>query len=74
MKSDACGCHPSQVGELRDEMARCGVKADVTPEGQVVFTSARHRKEYCEAMGFYDRNGGYSDPQRGRSRCDGEET
>ena len=29
-------------------------------------------KEHCEAVGLYDRNGGYGDPQRNRSIEGGE--
>lgn len=64
MASDACGVHPVQIPDQRDEMHKHGVHADHTPDGRVIFNSARHRKKVCEALGYYDRNGGYSDPQR----------
>ena len=70
--SDAAGVAPSQVGEARRKFADLGLKTEVANDGRVVFTSAQHRKEHCEAVGLYDRNGGYGDPQRNRSIEGGE--
>lgn len=64
MVSDAAGCSPEQVEESREEARRNGVPTEFTKAGQAIFTSARHRKAYCEMYGLYDRNGGYGDPQR----------
>ncbi len=60
--SDAMGCHPDQVVEAAEGAAKAGVPTDFTSDGQAIFESAGHRKAYCEAYGYYDRNGGYSDP------------
>jgi hypothetical protein len=62
--SDAMGVSHTQVKEAMADAAAMGVPTDFNSEGQAIFTSARHRKAYCEAYGYYDRNGGYSDPQR----------
>ena len=62
--SDAAGVAESQVGEARHKFAELGLPTEVLNDGRVVFTSQKHRKEHCEAVGLYDRNGGYGDPQR----------
>lgn len=64
MKSDAAGVAPSQVQEAREHSVKIGIPTDFTPDGRAIFHSRLHRKQYCEAIGLYDRNGGYSDPQR----------
>lgn len=67
MWSDTMGIHPTQLAEAKQLDKELGVSADYNREtGQVKFESAAHRKKYCEAHGFYDRNGGYGDPQRRR--------
>lgn len=62
MASDAAGVNPDQRQEAYDESVRLGVPTEFNSEGQAVFTSAAHRKEYCEKNGLFDRNAGYSDP------------
>ncbi len=64
MKSDAAGVAPSQVQEAYEKSVKDGVPTQFTPDGRAIFTSAGHRKRYCESVGLYDRNGGYRDPQR----------
>jgi hypothetical protein len=64
MKSDAAGVHPDQAAEAEAHSRELGVPTEFNSEGQAVFTSARHRKRYCEAVGLYDRNGGPTDPRR----------
>ncbi len=66
--SDAVGVLPSQREEAIAEAARVGVPTDFDHQGRAILRSREHRKRYCEALGFYDRNGGYGDPQRGE-RC-----
>lgn len=65
--SDAAGVHPAQVGEATAEATKVGVPTNFTEDGRAIFTSAGHRKKFCEAHGLFDRNAGYSDPQRRRS-------
>jgi len=62
MYSDAAGVGPTQIDEARRESLKMGIPTDFTPDGRAIFTSRLHRKMYCEAVGLYDRNGGYSDP------------
>lgn len=65
LKSDALGVHPSQVNEAVEQSRKLGVPTEFTPDGRAVLTSQAHRKRYAEAVGFYDRNGGYGDPRKG---------
>ena len=65
MVSEAMGVHPDDNMKATKEMTRLGIPTEHR-DGCPVFTSPTHRKAYCEALGFYDRNGGYSDPQRRR--------
>jgi hypothetical protein len=62
--SDAAGVAPSQVKEATDHSRKIGIPTEFTPDGQAIFTSRSHRKRYLEAVGLFDRNGGYGDPQR----------
>jgi len=64
MESDAVGVNPTQRIEAMAHAKKIGVPTEFNNEGQAVFTSRMHRKKYCEAIGYFDRNGGYSDPQR----------
>jgi len=68
MKSDAAGCHPDQIPEAIAAAERKGVSINFTRDGRAIFTSQKHRKEYCErVVGLFDRSGSYGDPQRGGS-------
>jgi len=62
MASDAAGVHPDQIAEATAMSIKKGVPASFTPDGRVIFTSRKHRKDYCRSIGMHDRNGGYSDP------------
>ena len=64
MLSDAAGVSPDQVGEATRHSREIGIPTEFSRDGRAVFTDRAHRKKYCEAVGLYDRNGGYSDPQR----------
>jgi hypothetical protein len=64
MKSDAVGVHPSQRMEAIAESRALGVPTDFTSDGRAVLESAGHRKRYCEALSYFDKDGGYRDPQR----------
>jgi len=64
MECDAAGVHPSQIREHQEKIKEiAGVATQYTPDGRAIFRDAAHRKRHCEAIGLYDRNGGYSDPQ-----------
>jgi hypothetical protein len=63
MYSDAAGCNPDQVPEMEAHSREIGIPTHFDSEGRAIFTSRKHRKKYCEAIGLFDRSGGYSDPQ-----------
>lgn len=60
--SDAMGCHPEDAQEAYNESVKMGIPTKFDNEGRAIFESAGHRKQYCEAFGFGDKNAGYSDP------------
>jgi predicted nucleic acid-binding Zn ribbon protein len=62
MKSLAAGVHPSQVNEAVAQSRTLGVPTEFTSGGDAIFTSARHRKRYCEAVGLHANDAGYGDP------------
>ena len=64
MVSVAAGINPAQIKEYQEFDKKMGVTTQYTKTGDVVFESRSHRKAYCEAHKLYDRNGGYSDPQK----------
>ena len=61
LHSVALGVHPAQITEAVADAKAKGVPTEFDTEGDPVFTSRRHRKEYLKAYGFRDRNGGYGD-------------
>lgn len=61
--SDALGVNPDQIPEAQATLAKHGVQAQYTPDGRAIVNDARHRRDWCRAVGLFDRNGGYSDPQ-----------
>lgn len=62
MVSNAVGVAPEQAKEAQEDSVRIGIPTEFTRDGDPVFTSPHHRKRYCEAYGFYDRNAGVNDP------------
>lgn len=65
----ALAIHPSQLDDYQKASAAKGVPTEFrkTSSGLMgpVLTDKKHYRDYCEANGFWARNGGYSDPQRG---------
>jgi hypothetical protein len=61
--SDAMAVNPEHIGKAKAALKEHGVKTDYTPTGEPILRSAAHRKAHAIAMGFYDRNGGYGDPE-----------
>jgi len=62
LHSDAMGVNPKQIPEAMANAKKHGVPLEFTSEGEAIFTSARHRKAYCEKFGYVDNNAGYADP------------
>lgn len=64
MVSSAAGVEPSQVKQHMEHLRQMGCgQVNHTRDGDVIFESKGQRKRVCEALGLYDRNGSYSDPQ-----------
>jgi len=64
--ADDLGVHPHQVEQENRTFAEMGLSkyAGYLPNGQIKYKSPRSKKIVCETLRYYDRNGGYSDPQR----------
>lgn len=68
MHSYAMGVGVDQVDEAQDHSRMIGIPTEFDRQtGDAIFTSAAHRKRYCEASGFVDKNAGFCDPQTDRS-------
>lgn len=65
LHSEALAVHPDLIGEAVADAAKKGVPTEFDADGDPIFTCRSHRARYMNAYGFYDRDGGYSDAQRG---------
>lgn len=63
--SDAVGCHPDQIPEMKAAYARHGVNVDFTKDGQAILESRGHRRAVMQVAGVHDRDGGYGDTYHG---------
>jgi hypothetical protein len=64
MVCTAIGVHPSQIKAHTEHLRSIGCgDVEHTKDGDVILRSKGQRKKVCEALGFFDRNGGHSDPQ-----------
>lgn len=64
MESDACGVHPAQIREHVEHLRKMGCGfVEHSKSGNPIFRDKNQRKQVCEALGLFDRNGGFSDPQ-----------
>lgn len=63
MHSDALAVHPKQRAEAISDAEKKGVPTDFDKEGRPIFPSRQHRNAYMRAYGYFDRDGGYGDPQ-----------
>jgi hypothetical protein len=58
LRSDACGCHPSQVAQFESDATRKGVPTEFDKKtGEAIFRDKSHRRNYLKAFGYHDRNG-----------------
>jgi len=64
MLSEGMGVHPSQIQEMMAQARAKGVPTDFTADGRAILRTPRHRKQFGEAFRYYDKDGGYADPQR----------
>lgn len=64
MVCTAAGVHPGQIKEHTEHLRRMGCGyVEHNKDGDVIFQDKKQRKKVCEALGLYDRNGSYGDPQ-----------
>lgn len=65
-RSDAMGINPEdRIDQLNSDAARGLRGVDYDPNtGEAIFSSRGAYRKYCEANGFFDRNGGYSGAQK----------
>ena len=68
MKCTATGVGVDQIPEAMAHDRANGVNGVTYDQktGDAVYTCRTQRKKHCESLGFHDRNGGYSDPQKGK--------
>ena len=62
MFSEAMGVLPKQIPAMREALTKRGVNADFTPDGRIKLESPAHRRQVARALGFHDKNAGFSDP------------
>lgn len=64
MVSSAAGVHPADIQKHMEHLRAMGCgTVHHTKDGDVIFESKGQRKKVCEALGLFDRNGSYGDPQ-----------
>lgn len=64
MVSSAAGVHPADIKKHMDHLRSMGCgTVHHNKDGDVIFESKDQRKKVCEALGLFDRNGSYGDPQ-----------
>ena len=56
------GVHPSQRQELAQFLEKSGVPTQVNAQGEMKWESRGHRSKVLRALGYFDKNAGYSDP------------
>lgn len=61
--SDAMGVRPEDIPRAQAILAEHGVKTEYTETGEAIMRDKAHRKAHCRALGFWDRDAGYSDPE-----------
>lgn len=60
----AAGVHPDQIKDQVEHLKKMGCGfIEHTADGDPVFQDRNQRKRVCEALGLYDRSGGYGDAQ-----------
>lgn len=64
MVCTAAGVHPDQIKEHMEHLRKMGCgQVNHTKDGDLIFEDKHQRRRVCEALGLFDRNGGFSDPQ-----------
>lgn len=62
MTSWSAAINPEDVDKTREYDRAHGVPTDYNKHGEPIFTSQKHRANYCRVHELYDRNAGYGDP------------
>lgn len=73
LHSDALAVHPKQIEEARRDAEVRGVAVDFDRHGRPVFNSRQERNRYLKAYSYFDRDGGYGDPQFNATHPDPDE-
>lgn len=75
MTSAAAGVAISQIKEATKASNEPGrIPVTFNKAGDAIFENRKHRKDYCESVGLYDKNGGYGDPMpTGKANQSGDE-
>lgn len=60
--SRSVAVHPRQIPRAVEYCKQMGVPTEFDPMGHPIFTSRAHRRKHCQARGWVDYDGGYSDP------------
>jgi len=64
MESDAAGVHPAQIKDQIEHLKNMGCGfVEHSKDGNPIFHDKAQRKHVCEALGLFDRNASYGDPQ-----------
>ena len=64
MVSTAAGVHPGQIKEHQTHLKAMGCgHVEHTRDGDLVFNDKTQRRRVCEALGLFDRQASYGDPQ-----------
>ncbi len=64
MVCTAAGVHPADIKAHMEHLRQMGCgQVNHTSDGDLIFESKGQRKKVCEALGLFDRNGSYGDPQ-----------
>lgn len=66
LASEALAVHPDQIPEAIEDARRKGVPVEFdAATGAPVFSCRTQRNAYLKAYGYFDRDAGYGDTQRG---------
>jgi hypothetical protein len=59
MVSENAGCQPEQVAEANHNCRKMGIAAEYLPNGDVVWSSPKAKREHIRSIGLHDRSGYY---------------
>lgn len=59
MVSENAGCQPEQVAEANANCKKMGIAAEYLPSGDVMWHSAKAKRQHIRSIGLYDRGAYY---------------